>query len=276
MAAVRYAADFFFKGEPIVNPTFYDEYNSVITDPKFYENNTLQAYIRSVSYFNEVILIPVPTATDRPAFEVRIIKSNSEIDEDDESAKRINLNDYFLNTSSINYEESMSALKKKYRITNGPPGNPMNVPSNIANRKRLTELKKHLIDYKKILVRVLSKQIKDESFENLFTMNLKKSFYEDPLSTLMNIAKIYPNLELNKPDVYGSPEEIQKRIDQIDNDYTDFMILQAKNKEEKAKFNAVVNKNGTKKRFRLAPMGGKRRSNKKSRRVKTRTNRIQL
>ena len=54
------------------------------------------------------------------------------------------------------------------------------------------------------------------------------------------------------------------------------MILQAKNKEEKAKFNAVVNKNGTKKRFRLAPMGGKRRSNKKSRRVKTRTNRIQL
>ena len=271
-----YGADFYMSGQKIINPIFYDEYNHVIEDPKFYENDSIQPYIRSLSYYTEVILIPIATVTDRPTFEVRIIKSNSEIDEDDESAKRINLNDYFLNTSSINYEESMSALKKKYRITNGPPGNPMNVPSNIANRKRLTELKKHLIDYKKILVRVLSKQIKDESFENLFTMNLKKSFYEDPLSTLMNIAKIYPNLELNKPDVYGSPEEIQKRIDQIDNDYTDFMILQAKNKEEKAKFNAVVNKNGTKKRFRLAPMGGKRRSNKKSRRVKTRTNRIQL
>ena len=267
MAAVRYAADFFFKGEPIVNPTFYDEYNSVITDPKFYENNTLQAYIRSVSYFNEVILIPVPTATDRPAFEVRIINDTSEINEENESARRINLNAYFLNTNSISLEEPMSALKKKYRITNGPPpGNPMNVSSNIGNHLRLIDLKKHLINYKKILERVLAKPLKDEQFENLFTMNLKKSFYEDPLSTLKNIAKVYPNLELNKPEVYGDPEEIQRRIDEIDRDYNDFKALQEKLKEERVKFNAVVNKNGTKKRFRLARMGGKRRLNKKSRR----------
>jgi hypothetical protein len=267
MAAVKYAADFFFKGEQIVNPIFYDEYNSVITDPKFYENNTLQPYIRSLSYFNEVILIPVATATDRPAFEVRIIKNTSEINEENESARRINLNEFFLNTNSISLEEPISALKKKYRITNGsPPENPMNVPSNIGNHLRLIDLKKHLINYKKILERVLAKPLKDEQFENLFTMNLKKSFYEDPLSTLKKIAKVYPNLELNKPEVYGSPEEIQRRIDEIDSDYNDFMALQAKLKEERVKFNAVVNKNGTKKRFRLAPMGGKRRLNKKSRR----------
>jgi hypothetical protein len=271
-----YGADFYMSGQKIVNPAFYDEYNRLIEDPKFYENESIQPYIRSVSYFTEVILIPMPRASDRPAFEVRIIRSDSEIDEENESARRINLNDYFLNTSFMNYEESISALKKKYRITNGPPSNPMNVPSNIGNRKRLTELKNHLIEYKKILERVLAKPLKNEVFKNLFIMNLKKSFYEDPLSSLMKIAKIYPNLELNKPEIYGSPEEIQKRIDEIDNDYTDFMSLQAKNKEERVKFNAVINKNGTKKRFRLAAMGGKRRSNKKSRRVKIRTNQTQL
>ena len=142
----------------------------------------------------------------------------------------------------------------------------MNVPSNIGNHLRLIDLKKHLINYKKILERVLAKPLKDEQFENLFTMNLKKSFYEDPLSTLKNIAKVYPNLELNKPEVYGDPEEIQRRIDEIDRDYNDFKALQEKLKEERVKFNAVVNKNGTKKRFRLARMGGKRRLNKKSRR----------
>ena len=77
---------------------------------------------------------------------------------------------------------------------------------------------------------------------------------------------MYPNLELNKPEVYGDPEEIQRRIDEIDRDYNDFKALQEKLKEERVKFNAVVNKNGTKKRFRLARMGGKRRLNKKSRR----------
>jgi hypothetical protein len=266
MAAVEYAADFYFKGRQFVNPIFYDEYNTIIRDPKFYENYALQPYIRNVNYFTEVILIPIPTASDRPAFELRIINNTSEINEENESARRINLNEYFLNTNSISIEEPMSALKKKYRITNGPPpANPMNVPSNIGNHLRLIDLKKHLINYKKILERVLAKPLKDERFENLFTMNLKKSFYEDPLSTLKKIAKVYPNLELNKPEVYGSPEEIQRRIDEIDRDYNDFMALQAKLKEERVKFNAVVNKNGTKKRFRLGHMGEKRRLNKKSR-----------
>ena len=142
----------------------------------------------------------------------------------------------------------------------------MNVPSNIGNHLRLIELKKQLINYKKILERVLAKPLKDEQFENLFTMNLKKSFYEDPLSTLKKIATVYPNLELNKLEVYSSPEEIQKRIDDIDEDRTKYLMLIEKNKEEIAKFTAVVNKNGTRKRIRLARMGGKRRLNKKSRR----------
>jgi hypothetical protein len=146
----------------------------------------------------------------------------------------------------------------------------MNVPTNIGNHARLNELKQHLIKYKKILERVLTNPIKDEHFENLFTMNLKKSFYEDPLSTLKKIAIVYPNLELNKLEVYSSPEEIQKRIDEIDTDYETYLNLLAKHREESDKFRAVVNKNGTKKRIRLAPMGGKRkrRSNKKSRRVR--------
>ena len=267
MAAPVYSADFFFKANQILNPIFYDELNRIITDPTFYEKDSIQPHIRSVSYYSEVVLVPIPSKTDRPAFEVRVVKSDSEINEENESAKRINNNDFFLNTNSINYEELLSQLKKKYRTTNGPPPeNPMNVPSNIGNHLRLIDLKKHLINYKKILERVLAKPLKDEQFENLFTMNLKKSFYEDPLSTLKNIAKVYPNLELNKPEVYGDPEEIQRRIDEIDRDYNDFKALQEKLKEERVKFNAVVNKNGTKKRFRLARMGGKRRLNKKSRR----------
>jgi hypothetical protein len=267
MAAPEYSADFFFKTNQIMNPIFYDEYNRVITDPTFYEKDSIQPHIRSVSYYSEVILVPLPTDTDRPRFEVRVVKSDSEINEENESAKRINNNEYFLNTNSLNYEELLSQLKKKYRTTNGPPPeNPMNVPSNIGNHLRLIELKKQLINYKKILERVLAKPLKDEQFENLFIMNLKKSFYEDPLSTLKKIATVYPNLELNKLEVYSSPEEIQKRIDDIDEDRTKYLKLVEKTKEEIAKFTAVVNKNGTRKRIRLARMGGKRRLNKKSRR----------
>jgi len=268
MAAVKYAADFILKGQQLVNPIFYDEYHSIITDPKFYENITLQPYFITESFFNEVILIPLPSNTDRPKFQLRIINDTSEINEENESARRINNNDYFLSTNSLNYEELLSQLKKKYRTTNGPSSkNPMNVPSNIGNHLRLIELKKQLINYKKILERVLAKKPKkDEQFENLFTMNLKKSFYEDPLSTLKKIATVYPNLELNKLEVYSSPEEIQKRIDDIDEDRSKYLMLIEKNKEEIAKFTAVVNKNGSRKRIRLAPMGGKRRSNKKSRR----------
>lgn len=271
MAAPVYNADFFFKANQILNPIFYDELNRIITDPTFYEKDSIQPHIRSVSYYSEVVLVPIPSKTDRPAFEVRVVKSDSEINEENESAKRINNNAYFLNTNSINYEELLSQLKKKYRTTNGPPPeNPMNVPSNIGSHLRLIELKKQLINYKKILERTLKKPLKDETFENLFTMNLKKSFYEDPLSTLKEIAKVYPNLELNKLEVYSSPEEIQKRIDDIDEDRSKYLKLVEKNKEEIAKFTAIVNKNGTKKRIRLALMGGKhkRRSNKKSRRVR--------
>jgi hypothetical protein len=267
MAAPEYSADFFFKANQILNPIFYDELNRIITDPTFYEKDSIQPHIRSVSYYSEVVLVPIPSKTDRPAFEVRVVESHSEINEENESAKRINNNEYFLNTNSLNYEELLSQLKKKYRTTNGPPPeNPMNVPSNIGNHLRLIKLKTQLINYKKVLERVLAKNLKDEQFENLFTMNLKKSFYEDPLSTLKNIAKVYPNLELNKLEVYRSPEEIQKRIDDIDEDRSKYLKLVEKNKEEIAKFTAVVNKNGTRKRIRLAPMGGKRRLNKKSRR----------
>jgi hypothetical protein len=267
MAAPEYSADFFFKNNQIMNPIFYDDYNRVITDPTFYEKDSIQPHIRSVSYYSEVILVPLPSTTDRPRFEVRVVKSDSEINEENESAKRINLNDYFVNLNSTKYEELLSQLKKKYRTTNGPPPeNPMNVPTNISNHLRLIELKKQLINYKKVLERVLKKPLKEEVFENLFTMNLKKSFYEDPLSSLKKIAMIYPNLELNKLEVYSSPEEIQKRIDDIDEDRSRYLMLIEKHRNESAKFTAVINKNGSRKRIRLVPMGGKRRSNKKSRR----------
>jgi hypothetical protein len=272
-------------GRPIVNyvlminPEFFLEDFTRITDPNFFDNLKTDIFTRGGRYSSSIlyenILIPLPNDRNsgRTQFEARIITNTSEIDEENESARRINLNEYFLNTNVISIEEPMSALKKKYRITNGPPpSHPFNVPSNIGNHLRLIDLKRHLINYKKILERVLRTEqsfanpLKDEKFENLFTMNLKKSFYEDPLSTLKKIAKVYPNLELNKPEVYGSPVEIQRRIDEIDSDYNDYIALKAKLQEEKVKFNAVVNKNGTKKRFRLAPMGGKRRLNKKSRR----------
>uniref|UniRef100_A0A6C0K9P7 Uncharacterized protein n=1 Tax=viral metagenome TaxID=1070528 RepID=A0A6C0K9P7_9ZZZZ len=290
-APVVYNANFFLakkeivNGRPIVNyelienPEFFLEDFTRIRDPNFFDNLKTDIFTRGKHYSSSIlyenILIPLPNDRDsgRRQFEVRIITNTSEINEENESARRINLNEYFLNTNVISIEEPMSALKKKYRITNGPPpSHPFNVPSNIDNHLRLIDLKKHLINYKKILERVLAKErnlakpLKDEKFENLFTMNLKKSFYEDPLSTLKNIAKVYPNLELNKPEVYGSPEEIQRRIDEIDSDYNDYIALKAKLQEDKVKFNAVINKNGTKKRFRLAPMGGKRRLNKKSRR----------
>ena len=284
-APVVYNANFFLakkgivNGRPIVNyelienPEFFLEDFTRIRDPNFFDNLKTDIFTRGKLYSSSIlyenILIPLPNdrASGRRQFEVRIITNTSEINEENESARRINLNEYFLNTNVISIEEPMSALKKKYRITNGPPpSHPFNVPSNIDKHLRLIDLKKHLINYKKILEPVLANPRKDEKFENLFTMNLKKSFYEDPLSTLKNIAKVYPNLELNKPEVYGSPEEIQRRIDEIDSDYNDYIALKAKLQEDKVKFNAVINKNGTKKRFRLAPMGGKRRLNKKSRR----------
>jgi len=284
-APVVYNANFFrakkgiVNGRPIVNyelienPEFFLEDFTRIRDPNFFDNLKTDIFTRGKLYSSSILyenlLIPLPNDRDsgRRQFEVRIITNTSEINEENESARRINLNEYFLNTNVISIEEPMSALKKKYRITNGPPpSHPFNVPSNIDKHLRLIDLKKHLINYKKILEPVLANPRKDEKFENLFTMNLKKSFYEDPLSTLKKIAKVYPNLELNKPEVYGSPEEIQRRIDEIDSDYNDYIALKAKLQEDKVKFNAVINKNGTKKRFRLAPMGGKRRLNKKSRR----------
>jgi len=284
-APVVYNANFFLakkgivNGRPIVNyelienPEFFLEDFTRIRDPNFFDNFKTDIFTRGTLYSSSILyenlLIPLPNDRDsgRRQFEVRIITNTSEINEENESARRINLNEYFLNTNVISIEEPMSALKKKYRITNGPPpSHPFNVPSNIDKHLRLIDLKKHLINYKKILEPVLANPRKDEKFENLFTMNLKKSFYEDPLSTLKKIAKVYPNLELNKPEVYGSPEEIQRRIDEIDSDYNDYIALKAKLQEDKVKFNAVINKNGTKKRFRLAPMGGKRRLNKKSRR----------